>query len=190
MNNALDIINYWISGKYRLSPVTINWIYANMQPLDDLKATYEAMTYDVETANNKDLDYIGELVGIRRVSLPSKSEFFGWLNQSSFARSWEKAPWYNRNQQALTPINNELYRRAIKAKIIKNVSDGTFEYSLFAASNLAGQPCELKRDFTDFSMWFEFETDLDDDTLILINSYDLACYPTTARFKGFNKRAA
>lgn len=188
MNLAMDIINFWISGKYRLSEPTKKWIYANMQPLDELKATYEAMTYDVETALNYDLDYIGTLVGIKRISLPSKAEFFGWLNQSSYARSWMQAPWYNQNNQSLTAIDNELYRRAIKAKIIKNVSDGTFEYSIFAANNLIGRPCELKRDFSDFSMWFEYDGELDDDTLILINSYDLAVYPTTAKFKGFTQR--
>ena len=188
MNNPLDIINFWISGNYRLSQDTIAWIYANMEPLEGLKSTYEAMTYNIDDANDNQLEIIGDLVNLPRLSVSSRGIFWGWPGSSISVRSWGEAPWYGTYPLTLTPISNELYRRAIKLKIIKNTSGGTYESSIFAASQLLQRPVELKRDFTDFSMWFEYDGDIDQETISLINLYDLAIYPPTARFKGYVKR--
>ncbi len=188
MNSTLGIIEKWISGRYRLSTKTIEWVHANMSPLDELRDTYQAMTYDIDDASYQQLDVIGALVKLPRLSAESKDIFWGWSGQSEFSRTWGQAPWYGAFPLEVTPIPDQLYRRAIKLKIIKNVSGGTYEESIISARELLQQDVRMVEDFINDSMYFEYETTLDEDTQTLINLYDLAIYPCTALFEGYKEK--
>lgn len=188
MNTAADIVKFWISGKYRLSQTTVDWAIANLAPIDGLADTYKALSYDLYNTTGFQLERVGILVGLERIGVAPLEDFWGWVDQSEYAKTWGEAPWFGASATEPERINDRIYRRAIIAKIIKNTSDGTINSSIAAATALLQQQAELKRDFSDFSMWFEYENELDLDTQTIIDNYDLFIYPTVAYFKGAHQR--
>lgn len=184
-----DLIEFWVSGKYRNSPVTLDWIEANLQPLNELNATYDKFTYNLAIADGVQLDFVGSLVVLPRLNIEKTVPFFGWENQPD-SGGFDVTPWYDPFNIGLEPLDDESYRTAIYLKIIKNTSDGTIEDSILSAVTLLSQQVELFEDIPNDKMGFIYDDDLSASTRKIMILYDLAVYPATSEFLGYQKRGS
>lgn len=184
-----ELIEFWVSGKYRNAPVTLDWIEANLQPLNELNATYDKFTYNLAIAEGVQLDFVGSLVVLPRLNVEKTVPFFGWEGQPE-SGGFDVTPWYDPFTIGLEPLDDESYRTAIYLKIIKNTSDGTIEDSILSAVTLLGQPVELYEDIPNDQMGFIYDDDLSASARKIMILYDLAVYPATSEFLGYQKRGS
>ncbi|MCB5464548.1 DUF2612 domain-containing protein [Vibrio lentus] len=184
-----DLIEFWVSGRYRNAPVTIDWMEATLQPINELNDTYNKFTYNLAIADGVQLDFIGSLVVIPRLNVEKSVKFFGWEEQPD-SGGFDVTPWYDPFTIGLEPLDDESYRTAIYLKIIKNTSDGTIEDSILSAVTLLGQQVELYEDIINDKMGFIYDDDLSVSTRKIMILYDLAVYPATSEFLGYQKRGS
>jgi hypothetical protein len=187
MSLESDIIDTWISARYRNDEKTKAWIATIGIQLSAMRDTCHAMTYNINDAKREQLDFIGHLVGIDRLSIGAREEFFGWKGQP-LANGFDITPWYDQYSGSIEPISDSTYRRAILLKIMKNVSGCTTDECIYAAQSLLEQPIELVEDFENRTLSFIYENDLSIETLEIISLYDLKVIPSTTNFLGYQQR--
>lgn len=93
---------------------------------------------DIDTATGFSLDIIGHRVGVSR-TLPSaiSKGYFAYF-ESIGGQPWGAGIWYRKGESTGTSmkLNDEDFRFLIKAKILKNFQDGTFDYILKAMRSI------------------------------------------------------
>lgn len=90
------------------------------RPLDQIYGSY-----DVDTVSGDMLDIIGRIVGVDRPILrDAEFDVFGYSGNDSYT-NYNIAPYIGDGEAIDAPLNNDLYRKLIKAKIARNISDGT-----------------------------------------------------------------
>lgn len=83
------------------------------------------LAFDVDTAIGRQLDIIGQWVGVSRViSTPISGVYFSW--DGSEDEGWDHGVWKSPNDpdSGFSTLPDDLYRRVIKAKIRANASCG------------------------------------------------------------------
>ncbi|AIU88344.1 DUF2612 domain-containing protein [Pectobacterium odoriferum] len=145
---------YW---QYKSSPKLIEWL--KILP-DIAQASIEEQAdkiqrmLDIDTAEGEQLDICGRIVGYRTRPL------------GTFSPACQPAP-----------VNDDLFRRMIRAKIFKNNSVATIDEIQFAADYIMNEPTRLL-DGQDMEMrliWFTHNVDI--GTQKLIQDYDLIPRP-------------
>lgn len=112
---------------YAGKPKFVSTIRASVSPLADMQAFLAALplAFDLDTAVGVQLDVDGQWVGRSRIiPIPVTHPWFSWGIER---RGWGEAYWKGPEilGDTLQSLDDETYRRLLRAKIMANFSDGT-----------------------------------------------------------------
>jgi hypothetical protein len=173
-----------IINEYRDKQRMVRWLtitpeIANQYleaPLDTLYGSY-----DVDTVTGDMLDIIGIIVGVRRPILRGTAfDVFGYAGNDSYT-NYNIAPYIGEGGIIDAPLNNDLYRKMIKAKIARNISDGTADSIIQLVEIIIGVKVTALICNGDKSFDIGIASELDNTTLYLIENFDLIPRPQGTR---------
>ena len=173
-----------IINEYRDKQRMVRWLtitpeIANQYlegPLDQVYGSY-----GVDTATGEMLDVIGRSVGVRRPILrAAEFDVFGYDGNDSYT-NYNIAPYIGDGAQIDSPLNNDLYRKLIKAKIARNISDGTADSIIQLVEFIVGVKVTALIDNGDKSFDIGIASPLDNTTMYLIENFDLIPRPQGTR---------
>ncbi|KRP76668.1 DUF2612 domain-containing protein [Pseudomonas lactis] len=142
------------------------------RPLDQIHGSY-----DVDTVSGEMLDIIGRIVGVDRPILrDAEFDVFGYAGNDSYT-NYNIAPYIGDGEAIDAPLNNDLYRKLIKAKIARNISDGTADSIIQLVEIIIGVKVTALVDNGDKSFDLGVASQLDNTTLYLIYNFDLIPRP-------------
>lgn len=146
------------------------------RPLDQIYGSY-----DVDTVSGEMLDIIGRIVGVDRPILrDAEFDVFGYSGNDSYT-NYNIAPYIGDGEAIDAPLNNDLYRKLIKAKIARNISDGTADSIIQLVEIIIGVKVTALVDNGDKSFDIGVASQLDNTTLYLIENFDLIPRPQGTR---------
>ena len=146
------------------------------RPLDQIYGSY-----DVDTVSGEMLDIIGRIVGVARPILrDAEFDVFGYSGNDSHT-NYNIAPYIGDGEAIDAPLNNDLYRKLIKAKIARNISDGTADSIIQLVEIIIGVKVTALVDNGDKSFDLGVASQLDNTTLYLIENFDLIPRPQGTR---------
>jgi len=122
-----DYINL-VPSQHRDKPNFIATLSALIQPFVDLQNIDFGTAFDIDFAIGKQLDIIGEWVGVsRRISTPITGVYFAWNDTE--LDGWNSGVWKGKFDptSGLQDLPDDSYRTLLKAKIAANKWDGTIE---------------------------------------------------------------
>lgn len=178
-----------IYAQYRNKPKITEWY--SITPtlaleLADTAVQVKSM-YDINAAYGEQLDIIGHIVVIPRYfmqDVPLYPGLFADPDGDEFGDT--EAMFSETNVSADAAMSDELYRIAIKSKIVKNNSDGTIESILKGANFLLSKAKVLKViDGEDMSFSIEFYGQITEIERYALLNADLMPKPQGVRFNGF-----
>lgn len=138
-------------------------------------------SYDVDTVSGEMLDIIGRIVGISRPILRgAEFDVFGYAGNDSYT-NYNIAPYIGDGEAIDAPLNNDLYRKLIKAKIARNISYGTADSIIQLVELIIGVKVTALVDNGDKSFDLGVASQLDNTTLYLIENFDLIPRPQGTR---------
>lgn len=173
-----------IVNQYRNKPRMVRWLtiaptVANNRleaPIDD---TYNS--YDVDTVTGEDLDVIGRIVGMPRPILRGAAyDVFGYAGNDNYT-NYNVAPYIGDGAVVDAPLNNDLYRKLIKAKIARNISDGTSDSIIQLLEIVLGVKVTSLTSNGDKSFDIGIASELDNTTRYLLENFDLVPRPQGTR---------
>jgi hypothetical protein len=171
-------------NEYRSKPRMTRWLallpeIANEQLEKALGQIYGS--YDVETATGAQLDVIGRIVGVPRPILRGAAyDVFGYDGNDSYT-NYNVAPYIGDGAMVDAPLNNDLYRKLVKAKIARNVSDGTMDSIIELIEMIIGIEVTALIDNGDMSFDIGIASSLDNTTEYLLNNFDIIPRPQGVR---------
>lgn len=126
---------------------------------------------DLETAKGKQLDGIGDIVGLPRPYINRDGEwYFGFRGQSR-GKGFSQAPIRDlallTNNQQIQFMSDELYRRLLRWKIIANNSQGTLEDVINACLVLFNATQVIVRERTPCAVEIQIERKLKDQIMAI-----------------------
>lgn len=119
-----------ITSAYRQKPNFTGMVSLNVAVAVRVQELLDSMIpiFDVDVAVGKQLDVIGQWVGISRiisVPIPATGIYFSW-DGTDPAVGWDFGSWQDVNQPVdITSLPDDAYRTLIRAKIAANRWDGT-----------------------------------------------------------------
>lgn len=139
-------------------------------------------SYDVDEAEDELLDIIGRIVGVPRPILrTTPTEVFGYEGNDRYT-NYNVAPYIGASSENVdSPLNNDLYRKLVKAKIARNISDGTYDSIIQLTEFILGFKVTALVDNGDMSFRLGFEREPDAGTAFLINNFDIIPRPQGVR---------
>lgn len=173
-----------IINEYRNKPRMVRWLsllpaIANEELEKALGLVYGS--YDVDTVTGEQLDIIGVIVGVPRPILKSgEYQVFGYDGNDNYT-NYNLAPYIGDGSQVDAPLNNDLYRKLVKAKIARNVSDGTMDSIIQLTEIIIGVKVTSLVSNGDKSFDVGVASQLDNMTLYLIENFDLIPRPQGTR---------
>lgn len=196
MNKYTNLITseYSNSTKFNaLVELLTGIIESNTNLLNDTKAAY-----DVDTAINFQLDYIGQWVGLNRyLSTPILNTYFEWDNE---LLGWNHGYWQEQySPSGIIKLPDNLYRQLIKAKIFANHWDGTIESAKLGFEKIFPNNKIIVTDNQDMTFTVSLLNPIDSITQALIDQGYMnnlkpagvrLIFSTTAIFFGFDMSTA
>jgi hypothetical protein len=173
-----------IINQYRGKPRMDKWLTllpdiadAHLEkPLDQV-----SNSYDVDTVTGEQLDVIGRIVGMPRPILRGAAyDVFGYDGNDSYT-NYSVAPYIGDGDMMDAPLNNDLYRKLIKAKIARNISDGTSDSIIQLVEMIIGIEVTALVDNGDMSFDIGIASELDNTTEYLLNNFDIIPCPQGVR---------
>lgn len=138
-------------------------------------------SYDVDTVTGEQLDVIGRIVGIPRPVLRGAAyDVFGYAGNDNYT-NYNIAPYIGAGADLDAPLNNDLYRKLIKAKIARNVSDGTSDSIIELLEIVIGVKVTALSSNGDKSFDIGIASELDNTTQYLLDNFDLIPRPQGTR---------
>lgn len=138
-------------------------------------------SYDVDTVTGELLDIIGRIVGVRRPVLRGTAfDVFGYAGNDSYT-NYNIAPYIGDGGIVDAPLNNDLYRKLVKAKIARNISDGTADSIIQLVEIIIGVKVTALLCNGDGSFDIGIASPLDNTTMYLIENFDLIPRPQGKR---------
>lgn len=178
-----------IVSEYRNKPKFQAWVdicpaIANEALEGPLQTIYNS--YDVDSVNDELLDVIGRIVGIARPILRTTStDVFGYEGNDSYT-NYNVAPYIGSGDLTIdAPLNNDLYRKLVKAKIARNISDGTYDSIIQLTEFILGFSVTALVDNGDMSFQLGLEREPDNGTDYLINNFDIIPRPQGVELKPY-----
>jgi hypothetical protein len=173
-----------IVNQYRGKPRMTKWLtltpeVANRrleQATDDVYSSY-----DVDSVTGEQLDVIGRIVGIPRPILRGAAyDVFGYAGNDNYT-NYNVSPYIGDGAVVDLPLNNDLYRKLIKAKIARNVSDGTSDSIIQLLEIVLGVKVTSLSSNGDKSFDIGIASELDNTTQYLLENFDLVPRPQGTR---------
>lgn len=173
------IINEYRNKQRMVDWLTMTPVIANQNLESPLDRIYRS--YDVETVIGEELDIIGRIVGVPRPILrAAEFDVFGYLGNDSYT-NYNISPYIGDGEAIDAPLNNDLYRKLIKAKIARNISDGTADSIIQLLEIIIGVKVTALVSNVDKSFDIGVASKLDNTTLYLIENFDIIPRPQGAR---------
>lgn len=173
------IINEYRDKQRMVSWLTITPGISNQHLETPLDRIYSS--YDVDTVIGEELNIIGRIVGVPRPILrAAEFDVFGYLGNDSYT-NYNIAPYIGDGEAVDAPLNNDLYRKLIKAKIARNISDGTADSIIQLIEIIIGVKVTALVSNFDKSFDIGVASTLDNTTLYLIENFDLIPCPQGTR---------
>lgn len=178
-----------IYAQYRNKPKTVAWLEIVKRLAYQLSDTAEALrrVYEIDTATGEQLDIIGRIVVVPRSFIANAQMNPGMFAEPDGAEFGDESAIFS----ALTidqdaQMSDDLYRLAIKSKIVKNNSSATIEDILVGMNFLLPNAQVLRViDNEDMSFSVEFYGTITElERWALLNS-TLVPKPQGVRFNGF-----
>lgn len=178
-----------IIAEYRDKAKFRAWIEINPRISQvDLEPALETIigSYDVDTVNDELLNIIGRIVGVPRPILRiADYQVFGYLGNPSYT-NYNIAPYIGGPDELQdAPMSNDLYRKLVKAKIARNISDGTYDSIILLTEFVLGFPVTALVDYGDMSFAMGFSQQPDDNTKFLIDNFDIIPRPQGVELRPF-----
>ncbi|CAI8993074.1 DUF2612 domain-containing protein [Pseudomonas sp. IT-P218] len=173
-----------IINEYRGKPRMEKWLTLLPAIADEhlekpLDQVYNS--YDVDTVTGEQLDVIGRIVGMPRPILRGAAyDVFGYSGNDSYT-NYNVAPYIGDGAMMDAPLNNDLYRKLIKAKIARNISDGTSDSIIQLVEMIIGVEVTALIDNGDMSFDIGIASELDNTTEYLLNNFDIIPRPQGVR---------
>lgn len=173
-----------IINEYRNKQRMVRWLTITPEiandhiemPLDKIFGSY-----DVDVVTGQMLDIIGRIVGVGRPILrAAEFDVFGYLGNDSYT-NYNIAPYIGDGEAVDAPLNNDLYRKLVKAKIARNISDGTADSIIQLIEIIIGVKVTALVSNVDKSFDIGVASALDNTTLYLIENFDLIPRPQGTR---------
>ena len=165
-----------IINEYRDKSRMVRWLTITPEIANQhLEAPLDVIygSYDVDTVSGEMLDVIGRIVGVDRPILRgAEFDVFGYAGNESYT-NYNIAPYIGDGEAFDAPLNNDLYRKLIKAKIARNISDGTADSIIQLLEIIIDTKVTALVDNGDKSFDIGVATQLDNTTLYLIQNFDL-----------------
>ena len=159
--------------------LTLTPTIANEKLEQPISQIYSA--YDVDTVTGEDLDVIGRIVGVPRPILRGAAyDVFGYAGNDNYT-NYNVAPYIGDGAVVDAPLNNDLYRKLIKAKIARNVSDGTSDSIIKLLEVVIGVKVTALNSNGDKSFDIGIASELDNTTQFLLENFDLIPRPQGTR---------
>jgi hypothetical protein len=126
--NTIDDYLALVTSEHRQKPKFESTLRAIIEPMVKVQDLICKMPeyFDVDLAIGKQLDIVGEWVGIsRQISIPLVGYYFTW--DDTDADGWDSGVWQGEfdPDTGLISLNDDLYRIVIKGKIAANHWDGS-----------------------------------------------------------------
>lgn len=173
-----------IINEYRNKQRMVRWLTITPEIANDhLEAPLYQIcgSYDVDTVTGDMLDIIGRIVGVARPILrDAEFDVFGYAGNDSYT-NYNIAPYIGDGEAIDALLNNDLYRKLIKAKIARNISDGTADSIIQLVEIIIGVKVTALVDNGDKSFDIGVASTLDNTTLYLIENFDLIPRPQGTR---------
>lgn len=169
-----------IINEYRNKDIAVKWLTICPEigserletPLDDIYSSY-----DVDSVTGHKLDVIGRIVGMPRpIVKVTDSQVFGYLGNDSYV-NYNVSPYIGDGEQKELPLSNDLYRKMIKSKIARNISDGTIDSIIESVEIITGIKVAALVDNGDMTFDIGLAYPLDAATAYLVEAYDLIPRP-------------
>ena len=173
-----------VINEYRSKPRMTKWLtmlpeIANEQLERALDQVYGS--YDVDTVSGEQLDVIGRIVGVPRpISRGAAYDVFGYSGNDTYT-NYNVAPYIGDGAMVDTPLNNDLYRKLVKAKIARNVSDGTIDSIIELVEMIIDIKVTALIDNGDMTFDIGIASELDNTTEYLLNNFDIIPRPQGVR---------
>lgn len=173
-----------IINEYREKQRMVRWLTINPEIANQyIEAPLDLMygSYDVDNVTGDMLDIIGRIVGVPRPILrAAEFDVFGYAGNDSYT-NYNIAPYIGDGEAMDAPLNNDLYRKLVKAKIARNISDGTADSIIQLVEIIIGVKVTSLVSNIDKSFDIGIASELDNTTLYLIENFDLIPRPQGTR---------
>ncbi|OOG85697.1 hypothetical protein B0E42_12905 [Pseudomonas sp. A25(2017)] len=173
-----------IINEYRDKQRMVRWLTITPEIANDhLEGALDQVygSYDVDTVSGEMLDVIGRIVGVARPILrAAEFDVFGYSGNDSYT-NYNVAPYIGDGGSSDLPLNNDLYRKLIKAKIARNISDGTADSIIQLLEIIIGVKVTALASNGDKSFDIGVASELDNTTLYLIENFDIIPRPQGTR---------
>lgn len=173
-----------IINEYRDKQRMVRWLTITPEISNDhLEGALDKVygSYDVDTVSGEMLDVIGRIVGVARPILRAAGlDVFGYAGNDSYT-NYNIAPYIGDGEAIDAPLNNDLYRKLIKAKIARNISDGTADSIIQLLEIIIGVKVTALVSNGDKSFDIGVASELDNTTLYLIENFDIIPRPQGTR---------
>lgn len=173
-----------IINEYRDKQRMVRWLTITAEIANErLEGALDQVcgSYDVDTVSGEMLDVIGRIVGVARPILrAAEFDVFGYAGNDSYT-NFNIAPYIGDGEAIDAPLNNDLYRKLIKAKIARNISDGTADSIIQLLEIIIGVKVTALVDNGDKSFDIGVASALDNTTLYLIDNFDIIPRPQGTR---------
>lgn len=186
-SDALDRIY----AQYRNKEKTVSWLSITMQLATQLSSTAQAVRvmYNIDSATGEQLNIIGRIVGISRNFIANYTldpTFFAALPADPGEFGDESTVFSELSIDADATMSDDLYRIAIKSKIVKNNADASIDAILTSMNFILPQMDTLRLiDGEDMSFSIEFYGNISElERWALLNA-KLIPKPQGVRFNGF-----
>lgn len=127
MSYTVEYYQNLVTSEHKSSPKYMEWLGNMIEPLTVIQSVIESFiaNFDLDTAVGKQLDIVGQWVGISRV-LPEAliGVYFSWDDEDV---GWDSGVWQGQfdPDYGLIILPDDLYRLIIKGKIVANHWDGS-----------------------------------------------------------------
>ncbi|WP_282376313.1 DUF2612 domain-containing protein [Pseudomonas sp. PS01302] len=173
-----------IVNQYRNKSRMVKWLTLIPEIANDkLESAADQVygSYDVDTVTGEQLDVIGRIVGIPRPVLRGAAyDVFGYAGNDNYT-NYNIAPYIGNGDEVDAPLNNDLYRKLVKAKIARNVSDGTSDSIIELLEIVIGVKVTALSSNGDKSFDIGIASELDNATKYLLDNFDLIPRPQGTR---------
>jgi hypothetical protein len=142
--------------------------------------------YDIETASGHLLDVVGRVVGQPRpIIVMTEYEVFAYQGTIN-AAPYDVAPYVGPTENSAVPLPDEYYRQLIRAKIARNVSDGSIDSIITLTEFVLGFEVVALIDNEDMSFAMVFEREPDEIETLLIEDFNIIPKPQGVAFTGWS----
>lgn len=176
-----------IYAQYRNQPNAVKWYKIIPDMAGQFIVAFDAVraSYDIDKAEGDQLDVIGRIVVIDRsyeAGIVFKTSNWGG---SKIQFGAKKSQFANTTGKIDAEVSDIIFRKLIKAKIVKNNSDATIDGILQAIEFITGDNRARVIDPGDMTFSVAFGKTLTEIDKMLLSQFDILPRPQGVRFAGY-----